>query len=238
MDLYLLSLALGGTGIGVMAAGGLGHHGHSAARGPARGVARGPGANGHAHGHAHGAGHASHGAPGSARAGSGTQQNVHAYDAAGAADGARDSDSGPSALWSLASPRVWFSFLVGLGATGLILRALLGGPFLLAAAIAGGVLFERLLVGPLSNFFFRFASEPALTLESSITDDAKAVSNFDQNGNGLVAIELDGQVVQVLATLRPEERGARVRAGDRVRIESVDEARNRCTVSLGTGVRS
>jgi translation initiation factor IF-1 len=40
-------------------------------------------------------------------------------------------------------------------------------------------------------------------------------------------------VVQVLGTLRAEDRalGVRVRAGDRVRIEDVDVERNRCTVS-------
>ena len=46
------------------------------------------------------------------------------------------------------------------------------------------------------------------------------------------------QVVQLLATLTPAERasGMRVRTGDRVRIEEVDPARNRCVVSyLGSG---
>jgi hypothetical protein len=60
------------------------------------------------------------------------------------------------------------------------------------------------------------------------------VTAFDENGQGLVAVDLDGQVVQVLATLPPPERaaGVRVHAGDRVRIESVDARRNRCTVSM------
>ena len=80
----------------------------------------------------------------------------------------------------------------------------------------------------------RFASRPALTLESCVTDSATAVTSFDAAGQGLVAIELDGQVVQVLATLVAGERtaGAMVRAGDRVRIDAVDADRNRCTVSL------
>jgi translation initiation factor IF-1 len=90
-----------------------------------------------------------------------------------------------------------------------------------------------LLVAPLWRFTHRFESSPALTLESAITDDAQAVSSFDARGQGLVAIELDGQVVQVLGTLRSEDlqAGVRVRAGDRLRIEAVDGARNRCTVS-------
>jgi hypothetical protein len=46
-------------------------------------------------------------------------------------------------------------------------------------------------------------------------------------------VELDGQLVQVLGILRPEERsiGVRVRRGGRVRIEEVDAVRNRCLVS-------
>ena len=101
------------------------------------------------------------------------------------------------------------------------------------AAVAGGVLFEAALVRPLWNFAFRFASEPALTLESCLMDEARAVSGFDRNGQGLIAVELDGQLVQVLGTLRAEDRGTgvRVRAGDRVRIEEVDAKRNTCVVS-------
>lgn len=102
----------------------------------------------------------------------------------------------------------------------------------MVAAVAGGVAFERLLVNPLWNFMFRFASSPAQTLESSVEDDAKAVTNFDKNGQGLIAVEVDGHVVQVLGTLTQTDRdsGVRVRAGDVVRIEDVDADRNRCTV--------
>ena len=63
--------------------------------------------------------------------------------------------------------------------------------------------------------------------------DAKAVTGFDSNGNGLVVIELGGEVVQILGTLTQDERsaGIRVRAGDALRIEDIDSTRNRCTVS-------
>ena len=66
-----------------------------------------------------------------------------------------------------------------------------------------------------------------------MSDEARAVTSFDANGNGLVAVELDGQVVQLLATLNTTERAAarKVRAGDRLRIEAVDDTRNRCTVT-------
>jgi translation initiation factor IF-1 len=72
-----------------------------------------------------------------------------------------------------------------------------------------------------------------MTLDSAVADEARAVTSFDASGYGLVAVELDGQVVQLLATLTAAERNAahKVRAGDRLRIEAVDTARNRCTVT-------
>jgi hypothetical protein len=134
---------------------------------------------------------------------------------------------------ALLSPRVAFSVLVGFGASGLLLRGVLHEPAQLAAALGGGLAFEWLLVAPVWRFFFRFASSPAQTLESVVSDEARAVTSFDADGNGLVAVELDGQVVQLLATLNAAERSAarNVRAGDRLRIEAVDDTRNRCTVS-------
>jgi hypothetical protein len=133
--------------------------------------------------------------------------------------------------WQILSPRVLFSVLVGLGATGLAGEPYLGGVLLLLLAIAGGIAFELVAVRPLWNFFFRFASAPALTLESALYDTGTAVTRFDESGSGLIALEVDGQVLQVLATLRPEDRGLRVRAGDRLMVEEVDGARNRCVVS-------
>jgi len=136
-------------------------------------------------------------------------------------------------LWSLTSPRVLFSLFIGFGTTGLAIRSALSRSLTLVAAVAGGLLFEQLLVGPVWNFLMRFASAPALTLESVLQDEVQAVTGFDANGHGLVTAEVDGQVVQVLATLRPEDRatGVRIRAGDRLRVEEVDGRRNRCVVS-------
>jgi hypothetical protein len=136
-------------------------------------------------------------------------------------------------LWNLTSPRVLFSLLVGFGATGVAVRGVLAAPLALGAALAGGLAFEQLLVGPVWNFLMRFASAPALTLESCLQDEVQAATAFDANGNGLVAAEVDGQVVQVLATLRAEDRatGVRIRAGDALRIEEVDDRRQRIVVS-------
>jgi hypothetical protein len=206
MDLYISSLLLGAAGLGTMALSGLGNRGHA---GTARGHAHAVTGGGHSHAHGHASRHA--------------QAPAH----------------GPSSLasrafWSMTSPRFLFSFALGFGAVGQLLKFAVGGPLLLAAAVVGGVAFERLLVSPLWNFSMRFASAPARMLESAVTDEATAVTSFDANGQGIVAIEVDGQIQQILATLKANDRllGARVRAGQRVRIDDVDGDQNRCTVSV------
>jgi len=132
------------------------------------------------------------------------------------------------------SPRVLFSLALGFGASGLLLRPMVGEPLLIAGALLGAVLFDRVLVSPLWNFTMRFASKPAATLESAVSDEATAVTAFDHNGEGIISLEVDGQVVQILATLQPNDRllGTRVRAGQKVRIEEVNTEKNCCTVSI------
>ena len=209
MDPYVFCLTLGGAGLGIM-----GLSGVAAARG-ARGASR------------HGP--RSHRLTGRARGGHRPQgqPRSHGHQLPRARLAAR-------AFWALTSPRTAFSLLLGLGATGTLMRESLGGGLLLfGIAMIGGVALERLLVTPLSNFFERFGSAPALTFETAIADEASAASSFDARGQGLVAMELDGQIVQCLGTLTTEDRaaGVHVRAGDRLRIEDVDPVRNRCTVS-------
>jgi len=219
MDLYGFCLALGGTGLVAMAVGGLSHVGH---------MARG-GHGGHA-GHAAlgGARHAGHASHGHASPG-------HATHAGGARHSSSPNASNQSAsiFQSLLSPRVLFALLVGFGAGGLLATPL-GEPWRAGAAVLAAAAFEGLFVGPLWRMLFRFESSPAATLESAIEDDARAVMGFDANGQGLVALDVDGQVVQLLATLAPDERarGVRVRTGDVLRVSSIDAARNRCTVRM------
>jgi translation initiation factor IF-1 len=196
MDFYLVALATGGTGLAVMALGGLSHGGH-----------------------------AHHGAP-------------HAHGGHAHAHGGRDTHAGHeghggSHLLSYLSPRVLFAGLVGFGGGGL-LAAPLGEPWRLAAGILAAVAFESLLVGPLWRFLFRFESQPAATLDSAIEDDARAVTGFDANGQGLVAVDVDGQIVQLLATLDADSRsrGVRIRTGDVVRISEIDPARGSCVVRV------
>jgi translation initiation factor IF-1 len=152
------------------------------------------------------------------------------------ARGARTPGSATGWRWtSLLSPRLFFALLVGFGAGG-IAATPLGEPWRLGVALVAATVFETLLVGPLWRFLFRFESQPATTLESAIEDEARAVTGFDANGNGLVSLEVDGQVVQLLATLASSERarGIRIHSGDLVRVAEVDADRGRCTVTLPT----
>ncbi|HEV7588152.1 MAG TPA: hypothetical protein VGO40_08455 [Longimicrobium sp.] len=248
MHLYLFSLLLGFAGLLIMAVSGVAGHGggHSQGHGGGHLHAGGHhgdvnvhGAGGHlAAGHGH-AGHVdagghgvSHG-PGHAGAAHGSHGHGHHGDQGHHGEHGGDRAMG-SWFLSFLSPRVLFSIMVGLGAAGLLLGGVLGGPLLAAAAVAGGFAFELLAVRPVWNFFFRFGSEPAFTLESAVTDVATAVTGFNRDGEGLVKIELNGEVVQVLARLSPADRatGVRVHTGDTLIVEEVDAVRNCCTVSL------
>ena len=210
MDFYVVSLAAGATGLAAMAVVGLSHAGDAGHGG--HGGHGGHDAHlGHAGGHDAHLGHVGAHAPHAAHAG----------------------EHGASWMQSLLSPRVLFALMVGFGAGGLLAEPL-REPWRLGAAILGAAAFEALLVGPIWRFLFRFESSPALTLESAIEDDARAVTGFDADGHGLVAVDVDGQIVQLLATLVPDDRarGVRIRSGDVVRIADVDPARGRCTVRL------
>jgi hypothetical protein len=223
MDLYIFCVVLGAAGMAAMAF--LGFSGnHGGGHGPDIGgheiaahthdmLHASSSAHGHAHGHAHGQAHT----PG---------HDVH------------DAGGWKSHLWSWLSPRVLFNFLVGFGATGLIVQRLVGPMLALPIAIAGGIAFEVFIVRPFFNSLFRFESAPAQTLESALMSEGRAVTGFDAKGHGLISVELGGEVVQVLGTQLRAERanGVRIRAGDSVRIEEVDSKRNRCTVSrIGLG---
>lgn len=208
MDLYIFSVVLGAAGMAAMAVLGFaGSHG---------GGHHGHDAGGHDIGATHPGGHA--------------HMTVH-NDAAPHSHA--HADGWKASLWSWLSPRVLFNFLVGFGATGLIVERLVGPVLALPIAIVGGVAFEAFVVRPIFKSLFRFESSPAQTLESALMSEGRAVTGFDAKGHGLISLELGGEVVQVLGTQLSEERatGVRIRAGDSVRIEEVDSKRNRCKVS-------
>ena len=215
MNVYLSATVVGLLGLIGMAALGLAH-GHS------------PGGRSHG-GHGHG-GNGSHG------------HNGRSSHSAAAREHHRASgDTGGSVLSSvliLTSPRLILSVILGFGLIGLLLSAFpltshLPTAMLLGLAGAGGVAFNGLVVQPYWNALMNFQSRPALSLGSSGLESADAVTDFDHSGSGLVALEFEGEVRQLLATLdtAEQQRGLRVRRGDKLHIESIDEERNRCTVS-------
>lgn len=219
MHSYTISLLLGVGGLGVMALSGVGHRSSGAHRAAGRHGAHG----------SHGA-HNSHGVRGHG------QRGASGHGAGKLAARAQSPDA-VHLVWhsvrSLLSPRVLFSLALGFGTAGLVLHGL-REPWRGALSALTALLFERLFVMPLWNFGFRFASRPARTLEDALLDYATAVTSFDESGNGLVQLELDGHVIQVLGVLDAEGRasGIKVRAGDRLCIEHIDATRNRCVVSF------
>jgi hypothetical protein len=128
-----------------------------------------------------------------------------------------------SQLLIFLSPRAIFSLALGFGAIGMTVSFL---PPILAILVAGAgaILFERLLVEPYWNAMFKFASTPAKNLESVKGATATANTNFDANGQGLIELELDGQVRQVLGTL--QDKTSSVSRGQQVRIEAVNKDGN------------
>ena len=217
MDAYTFSLALGGLGLAVMGlrAAGQGHsHSSPVHHGGGSGHGGHAGAGSHGHGGAH---------HGPAVHGGGHQVAHHDHGVAKALG---------KSVWDWASPRVWFSVLVGAGATGLVAKGFLFEPVVAGVAVAGGLAFERFVVGPIWRFLLRFESRPALTLESALYEEVEADTDFDPAGQGIVKLELDGQIVQMLGTLAAADRaGSRIRRGSRLRIEEIDASRNRCVVS-------
>jgi len=240
MDLYIFCVVLGAAGMAAMAflgftsSHGGGHQTHDTAGHEMHGIGA---SHGHAIAPSHGVAHGGHIVSGLghdvAHPGGHAHVTAHTH-----AEAHTHSDGWKASLWSWLSPRVMFNFLVGFGATGLVVERLVGPVLALPIAVVGGVAFEGLVVRPIFNSFFRFESSPAQTLESALMSEGRAVTGFDARGDGLISLELGGEVVQVLGTQLSAERaaGVRIRAGDTVRIEEVDSTRNRCTVSrIGLG---
>lgn len=172
-------------------------------------------------GHFHGFGHAHHGHGGHSGHALQSGGKLHAHSRAG------------SNRWLWLSPRVLFSLLFAFGATGFFLEHLLPAVAVVLIALVAAFIFERWLVQPIWRVLFGFASNPARTLDTAVLEEAEAVTNFDRQGHGLIALHLDGQRVQLLARLAEGDRNSRcaVRAGDRLSIIAVDSQRNRCTVT-------
>ena len=141
---------------------------------------------------------------------------------------------GPSQWWTLLSPLTFFSLCLGVGATGLLLKHLHLAVWLAALlALLGGTVFYGLLIRPMLSVIFRFESQPSGALEGTLAREAEALTSFDSTGKGLVQLNVDGQIVRVLATLEPEDRldSPPVRRGDRLTVTRVDGHTNSCRVT-------
>ena len=135
--------------------------------------------------------------------------------------------------WLMPTPIDISSLCLGFGAAGIILGHTLAGPALITAAAVFALAYNLLLIRPAMNFVMKFVSRESRGLEGSVASEAEAVGHFDDRGRGIVRLTLDGQIVQLLATLEPTElaRGVTVARGDKVFILEVDAARNTCRVS-------
>ncbi|RYG24576.1 hypothetical protein EON82_10190 [bacterium] len=164
---------------------------------------------------------------GHARAG-GHHGHHHGHAKVGAAKSAKSFKP-----WWAFSPFDIFAYCTGAGAAGELLRAHLSPQMTIAAAVIGAIVFNFGLAKPVLNTLLRFESRQSDGLEGSVAQEVEAITKFDANGRGLVRLCLDGQIVQVLAVLDPEEtrRGVTVAKGDPLLVIDVDAARNTCRVT-------
>jgi len=134
------------------------------------------------------------------------------------------------------SPAYLAGATIGFGATGTLLAPILHGWLQLVAAVVGAGLICFFCIRPLLTAVQKWASLPAKTLTDAMLENGTAVTDFDSKGYGLVRLNLDGQVVQLLGQLPPEEQsGARVRSGETLFVRSVDPAKQRCIVCRTNG---
>lgn len=219
MYIYAVLLAIGFFGIVGMACAGfihIGPHVHGARHGHGP-LLRG----GHAGHGAHG-GHGAHSGHGGHHAGThGAQSHTH---------------SGPKfdlkSLFSL-SPLDLFSYCAGAGMAAFLARPYVQKSYLPYFAIAGALIFDLCFTRTIASMISKFGAEPSKGLEGTVAKTGEAVTNFDGEGRGLIRLTLDGQIVQLLATLERHERdaGVRVKRGESVFVVEVDSQRNRCLVS-------
>jgi hypothetical protein len=133
------------------------------------------------------------------------------------------------------SPRLLFSLSALYGASGnALVAAHVSFPVAAVVAILPAAAVERLAVTPLWNLLFRFQAPPSSPLEALVFSEAIAVTAF-RNGRGIVSVVRDGRRVQFAARLSEGDALAPVRVGEKLRVEDVDAARERLTVTRFEG---
>ena len=208
MDIYLSCLIGGAVALAVLALCGLGFH-HIGIR-PV-------------------GGHSVHAAPGAHIPPSAHPTGPHSsgHKIAGN-QSSRDLVSG---LLTWLSPAYICGAIIGFGATGTLVSPIFQGWLQLTAALVGAYIICFFCIRPLLTGVQKWASLPAKTLSDALLENGTAVTDFDAKGYGLVRLSLDGQVVQLLGQLAPEELpGARVRSGETLFVRSIDPGRQRCVV--------
>jgi len=140
---------------------------------------------------------------------------------------------GLSILSFIPTPLDVCSICLGVGLVGVLVQKMVTGSALYEIAFVGGVVFDVLVVRQIFNFALKFVSKPSEGLEGMVASTAEATTRFDEKGMGMVKVVMEGQVVQLLATLDPIElaSGVAVHKGDQVVLLDVDQKRNTCTVT-------
>lgn len=130
------------------------------------------------------------------------------------------------------SPRLVFSSLALWGAFGNVLVAA-HLPVWAAAllAIVPAALLERFAMQPLWRMLFKLELQASRPLAEIVMSEATAVTAF-RGGRGLVSVVRAGRLVQFSAQLIDAQASLPVRVGDRLRVEDIDTARERVTVSV------
>jgi hypothetical protein len=145
----------------------------------------------------------------------------------------KSAETSASNLRFLPSPRMIFSVMALYGAFGNVFHGALhfSSPISALLAIVPAALIEKFAVTPLWNTMIASQGKPCSPLEALTLCEAEAVTPF-RNGKGIVAMERDGRQVQFSAQLLPEQAHLPVQVGDKLRVEEVDAARERMTVTL------
>src|SRR6185436_18128034 len=121
------------------------------------------------------------------------------------------------------SPLDLFSYCAGAGLGAFLMRPYMQRSWLPLAAILGAILFDLLVTKTILRTMMKVSADPSLGLEGTVATEGVAATNFDENGKGLVRLTLDGQIVQLLATLEAPElsAGVRVKKGDTLLVVNV-----------------
>jgi hypothetical protein len=221
LDIYLSCLIGGALALAILALCGLGFH-HIGVR-PGIGHSGHTARGGFVRASAHRVGHHPSGqktVPG--------QTSPDRLDSQTAGQPARDLVSG---LLTWLSPAYICGAIIGFGATGTLLSPILQGWLQFGLALAGAYIICFFCIRPLLTGVEKWASLPAKTLSDAVLENGTAVTDFDAKGYGLVRLNLDGQVVQLLGQLAPDEQpDPRVRSGETLFVRSVEPVRQRCVV--------